>query len=83
MVVETHSDHLLSRVRMDVRDGEGNLKPEDLSILFFERRDLEVHIHSLEIDGEGNVLNAPSVYRQFFVDEMERSIWKKRSPKGK
>lgn len=83
LVVETHSDHLLSRVRMDVRDGEGNLKPEDLSILFFERRDLEVRIHSLEIDGEGNVLNAPSVYRQFFVDEMERSIWKKRSLNGK
>ena len=83
LVVETHSDHLLSRVRMDVRDGHGNLKPEDLSILFFERRDLDVRIHSLEIDGEGNVLKAPPVYRQFFIDEMERSIWKKRPSKGK
>ena len=81
LVVETHSDHLLSRVRMDVRDGEGNLKPEDVSILFFERRDLNVHIHSLEIDDEGNVLNAPPVYRQFFIDEMERSIWKRRESK--
>ena len=82
LVVETHSDHLLSRVRMDVRDGEGNLKPEDVSILFFERRDLNVHIHSLEIDDEGNVLNAPPVYRQFFIDEMERSMWKRRKSKG-
>ena len=82
LVVETHSDHLLSRIRMDVRDGEGNLKPEDVSILFFERRDLDVHIHSLEIDDEGNVLNAPPVYRQFFIDEMERSIWKRRKSKG-
>ncbi len=78
LVIETHSDHLLSRVRMDVRDSEGNLKPEDVSILFFERRDLDVHIHSLEIDAEGNVLNAPPVYRQFFINEMERSIWKRR-----
>ena len=82
LVVETHSDHLISRVRMDVRDGEGSLKPEDVSILFFERRDLDVHIHSLEIDDEGNVLNAPPVYRQFFIDEMERSIWKRRNSKG-
>ena len=47
LVVETHSDHLLDRVRMDVRDGTTALKPDDLSILFFERKDLDVHIHSL------------------------------------
>ena len=82
LVVETHSDHLINRVRMDVRDGDGKLKPEDVSILFFERRDLDVHIHSLEIDAEGNILNAPPVYRQFFINEMERSIWKKRKSKG-
>lgn len=82
LVIETHSDHLLNRVRMDVRDSEGNLKPEDVSILFFERRDLDVHIHSLEIDDEGNVLNAPPVYRQFFIREMERSIWKRRKAQG-
>ncbi len=82
LFVETHSDHLLSRVRMDVRDGKGKLKPEDVSILFFERRDLEVHIHSLNIDGEGNVLDAPPVYRQFFIKEMERAIWKKQKDVG-
>ena len=36
LVVETHSDHLLDRVRMDVRDGTTRLRPEDVSILFFE-----------------------------------------------
>ncbi len=82
LVVETHSDHLINRVRMDVRDGDGKLKPEDVSILFFERRDLDVHIHSLEIDAEGNILNAPPIYRQFFITEMERSIWKRRKSKG-
>ena len=29
LVVETHSDHLLDRVRMDVRDGRTKLTPED------------------------------------------------------
>ena len=46
LVVETHSDHLLDRVRMDVRDGKSQLKPEDVSILYFERDDLDVRIHS-------------------------------------
>ena len=74
LVVETHSDHLLDRVRIDVRDGTTNLKPEDVSILFFDRGDLDVRIHSLRLDQEGNVLNAPPNYRQFFMEEMQRSL---------
>ena len=74
LIIETHSDHLLDRVRMDVRDGEGALKSEDVSILFFERDDLDVRIHSLEIDGEGNIENAPDSYRSFFMEETTRSL---------
>lgn len=79
LIVETHSDHLLDRVRMDVRDGKAKLKPEDVSILYFERGDLDVHIHSLSIDGEGNILGAPPSYGKFFMDEVERSLWKEGS----
>ena len=79
LIIETHSDHLLDRVRMDVRDGTTSLKPDDVSILFFERGDLDVHIHSLRIDEEGNILNAPDGYRQFFMEETARSLWKRPS----
>ena len=75
LIVETHSDHLLDRVRMDVRDGNTGLKPEDVSILFFDRGDLDVHVHSLEIDAEGNILGAPDGYRRFFLEETARSLW--------
>lgn len=74
LVVETHSDHLLDRVRMDVRDGKGSLKPEDVSILFFERGDLDARIHSLRLDEQGNVLDTPPGYGQFFLDEQRRSL---------
>ena len=75
LIVETHSDNLIDRVRMDVRDSVSDLKPEDVSILFFERRELDVQIHSLRIDKEGNVLDAPESYRQFFMEEINRSLW--------
>jgi hypothetical protein len=81
LVIETHSDHLIDRVRMDVRDGASRLKPEDVSILYFERRDLDVRIHSLRIDDEGNILGAPDGYRNFFLEETARSLWK-RQPAG-
>ena len=74
LIVETHSDHLLDRVRMDVRDRTTNLEPEDVSILYFEPNGLDVKIHSLTLDDNGNVLNAPLGYRQFFMEEMRRSI---------
>ena len=76
LVVETHSDHLLDRIRMDVRDGVAALNPSDVSILFFERNHLDVKIHSLEIDEEGNIVGAPDGYRNFFMEETSRSLWK-------
>ena len=74
IVVETHSDHLLDRVRMDIRDGVTHLKPDDVSILFFERTGIDVQIHSLRIDAEGNILNAPESYGRFFMEETARSL---------
>ena len=74
LIVETHSDHLMDRVRMDVRDGTTGLKPEDVSLLYFERNGLDVCIHSLRFDRLGNVLDAPRGYRRFFLEEVNRSL---------
>ncbi len=74
LIIETHSDHLVDRVRMDVRDGKGKLTPEDVSILFFEQIELDVKIHSIRLDNEGNVLDAPDSYRKFFMQEINRSL---------
>lgn len=74
ILVETHSDYLLDRVRMEVRDGGSGLTSADVSVLFFQRRGMGVRIHSLRFDENGNVLDAPAGYRQFFMDETRRSV---------
>lgn len=74
VIVESHSDHLLNRIRMDVRDGVGDSKPEDVSILYFENSDAGSVIHSLRIDEQGNVVDAPKSYGRFFMDETKRSL---------
>ena len=75
LIIETHSDYILDRVRMDVRDGSVPLKPDDVSILFFERRAQDVCIHSLGLDKEGNILgDVPPNYRNFFMQETQRSL---------
>ena len=72
LVVETHSETILDRVRMDIRDGAGSLKPEDVSILFFEREATETRIHSISIDRSGYLCNAPEGYKKFFIEEPSR-----------
>ena len=84
LIVETHSDHLMDRIRMEVRDAEAGLKPAGVSLLYFERKGLGVKIHSLQFDSEGNVHPAPNErgdipempdsYRRFFMEETRRSL---------
>ena len=73
-LVETHSDYIIDRILLDIRDKRTKLKPDDVSILYFERGDRDVTIHSIRIDAEGNVLDAPDGYRKFFKDELNRVI---------
>ena len=74
LIVETHSEYIVDRIRMDLRDRQTALTPDDVSILFFERSDRDVRIHSLRFDKQGNVLGAPDGYGQFFMDEGRRSV---------
>lgn len=69
LVVETHSDFIIDRVRMAARDGIGGLEPDDISIVYFERADHAVRVHSIGVDSDGNLLGVPSGYRSFFMDE--------------
>lgn len=66
-VVETHSDYFLDRVRKEV--AQGSLKPTDVQILYFERLAGASRVYALSLDAMGNVEDAPTSYRQFFLDE--------------
>ena len=78
LVVETHSDHLIDRIRTDARDGATDLRPGDVSILYFERDERDVRIHSLGWDENGNLIwhrgGLPERYREFFRKETRRSL---------
>lgn len=73
LVVETHSDYLIDRVCMDVREGKGP-KAGDVVILHFERVGPAVEVHAIRVDPQGNLLGAPPTYRDFFRREQARHI---------
>ena len=67
VVVETHSDYLVDRLRLEVK--RNNLKESDVRIYFLEKRGSQTKLHILKIDAQGNVLDAPDGYRDFFLRE--------------
>jgi predicted ATPase len=73
-VVETHSDHLVDRVRMDIRDGRSTLKAKDVVILYFERQGGQATVHPITIDKQGNLVDVPKGYRRFFLEEERRLL---------
>ncbi len=72
-IIETHSDYLIDRIRMDVRDHK-YIGEEDVVILYFERSGGSVVIHPIFLDKNGNLINTPENYRQFFLEEERRMI---------
>jgi energy-coupling factor transporter ATP-binding protein EcfA2 len=67
VVVETHSDYLVDRLRLEVK--RTHLKESDVKIFFLEKKGSQTKLHILQIDNQGNVLNAPEGYRDFFLHE--------------
>ena len=74
IIVETHSDYILDRVRIDIRDQKCKLQHQDVAILFFDRSGSSVKIHRINLDAAGNIVDPPPSYRQFFMQETNRLI---------
>ena len=71
-LIETHSDHIVDRVCISVR--QGKLKPDDVAILYFEPNGNAVSIHNISVDAAGNLCGAPPGYREFFLRETDRLL---------
>jgi predicted ATPase len=66
-MVETHSDYIVDRVSMEV--AAGKLRPDQVIILYFEKKGLESKVYPIHLDKLGNLLDAPRSYRSFFLKE--------------
>ncbi len=66
-IIESHSDYIIDRFRINVRKRE--LNPKKLSILFFAPVRSNVNIQHIELDDQGNLMNPTKQYGAFFLDE--------------
>ena len=57
-IVETHSEYLLNRIRLLLVTGE--LKPEDVRVLYFENDGVKSTVYDIEFSTDGQVKGAPA-----------------------
>jgi energy-coupling factor transporter ATP-binding protein EcfA2 len=72
LLIETHSDYLIDRIRQEV--SKGTLDPSKVLILFFHKPKIETVVYPIHLDHLGNVENAPDHYRDFFLEEELRML---------
>jgi AAA ATPase domain/AAA domain len=73
IVIETHSDYIIDRLRSDIRKKK-HISADLVSILFLERVGIETIVYQMRIDEDGNLKNAPATYRDFTMEEERRLL---------
>jgi predicted ATPase len=68
-VLETHSDYMLDRARIEIM--KGNIDPEDVSLIYLEPTGNKVVTHNITFDKQGNFIGTPKGYRSFFDKEVD------------
>ena len=71
-VVETHSDHMIDRVRIEIK--RGRINPEDVSLIYLEPVGNHVKTHNIGFDARANMVGVPQHYRDFFLNEADRLL---------
>ena len=71
-IIETHSDYMIDRARIEIR--KGTIKPEDVSLIYMEPQGRQVQAHNIEFDKSGEFKEVPESYRDFFLEETDRLL---------
>ena len=71
-LIETHSDYILDRTRIEIR--KGNVPHNYVSLIYLEPIKNGVQAHNILFDQQGNLIKPPKGYRDFFIKESNRFL---------
>ena len=69
-VIETHSDYMIDRARIEIR--KGTIRPEDVSLIYLEPKGRTVKVHNISFDEMANMIGVPKHYGDFFLKETDK-----------
>lgn len=68
IVLETHSENLLLRLRRRVAEGE-IINSENVAIYYVEQRDVISRVHKMKLNQLGDIENIPDDFKKYFQDD--------------
>ena len=71
-IIETHSDAMINRARIEIMNG--GIAPENVSLVYLEPKGNRVKVHNIEFDKRANLIGAPPSYRNFFINESDKLL---------
>ncbi len=71
-LIETHSDAMINRARIEIM--KKKIAPEDVSLIYLEPAGNSVKVHNIKFDEQANLLDVPSGYRDFFLNESKKLL---------
>ena len=71
-ILETHSDHMIDRARIEIMNG--NISHEDVGLIYLEPKYGSVRIHNISINEDGDLIDPPLSYREFFLSETKKLL---------
>ena len=70
-VIETHSDYMIKRARIEIM--KGNISPDDVSLIYLEPVKNKVKVHNITFDENAN-FSPPKSYGEFFLQESNKVL---------
>ena len=67
-IVETHSEFIVDRLQIEIL--KGGIDPDDVSLIFIERKGDKVKTHNISFDRQANFIGAPAGFQEFFIEEL-------------
>ena len=68
-MIETHSDYMVDRARIEIM--KGRIPPKDVSLIYLEPDADSIKVHNIEFDEKANLIGAPDSYGSFFLKETD------------
>lgn len=68
-IIETHSEYLLNRLRLEIV--KGNLDEKDLAVYFLENDGKDVKIHDLKFTKKGGIENVPDSFFDTYMMDLK------------
>lgn len=69
-IIETHSDYMIDRARIEIRNR--TISPDKVSLIYLEPKGQTVKVHNITFDRAGNMNSVPPHFREFFLKETDR-----------